>query len=55
MRAGLEVQSTPPWYDVDEAGDLPRLRADLRRDPRRAPRTLRYLDRLGVAAVELAS
>jgi len=55
-RAGLAVHTTAPWYDVDELGDLPRLHADLRQDPGRAPRTLRRLDRLGVAAAaDLAS
>lgn len=54
-RAGLAVRSTTPWYDVDEVDDLSRLHTDLRCDPGRAPRTLRCLDRLGMAAVELAS
>jgi len=56
-RAGLSPALTAPWYDVDGAADLPRLHADLRADPGRAPRTLRCLDALGEApdAVELAS
>jgi glycosyltransferase A (GT-A) superfamily protein (DUF2064 family) len=54
--AGLEVRHTASWYDVDARGDLPRLHADLQAAPHRAPRTLRCLDALGVAAAaEVAS
>jgi uncharacterized protein len=56
-RAGLSLALTAPWYDVDGAADLPRLHADLRADPGRAPHTLRCLEALDDApdAVELAS
>lgn len=46
-RAGLHVERTAPWYDVDGAGDLDRLAADLGGDPSRAPHTLRALEALG--------
>lgn len=56
QRHGLDVASVAPWYDVDTAADLDRLQADLRSDPRRAPRTLRQLDEWAAgAAVERAS
>jgi uncharacterized protein len=55
-RSGMEITVTPPWYDVDEAGDLARLHADLVASPLRAPATLRFLDLLDVAgASRLAS
>ena len=41
---GLGVALTEAWYDVDEASDLARLAADLRRTPARAPRTAAWLD-----------
>jgi hypothetical protein len=44
---GLEIAVTAPWYDVDGVADLDRLRADLLRDPLRAPRTLHCLQALG--------
>lgn len=44
---GLEVALLPAWYDVDEAGDLDRLRTDLAADARLAPHTRAALDRVG--------
>lgn len=53
---GLDVATVAPWYDVDTAADLDRLHADLRSDPQRASRTLRWLDqRAAAATVERAS
>jgi hypothetical protein len=40
---GLGVALTEAWYDVDEATDLARLGAELRRTPARAPRTAAWL------------
>lgn len=40
---GLSVAVAPVWYDVDVAADLSRLRADLRAEPARAPRTAALL------------
>jgi len=40
---GLGVALTKAWYDVDEASDLARLAAELRRTPARAPRTAAWL------------
>jgi uncharacterized protein len=40
---GLGVALTRAWYDVDEATDLARLAAELRRTPARAPRTAAWL------------
>lgn len=40
---GLSVAVAPLWYDVDVAADLLRLRADLRAEPARAPRTAALL------------
>src|SRR5574342_76991 len=40
---GLSVAVVPVWYDVDVAADLSRLRADLRAEPARAPRTAALL------------
>jgi uncharacterized protein len=40
---GLGVALTQAWYDVDEASDLARLAAELRRTPARAPRTATWL------------
>ena len=37
--AGLRVHRAPAWYDVDEAADLDRLRADLAADSPAAPAT----------------
>ena len=44
---GARVALLPPWYDVDTAGDLERLRDELRSYPSRAPHTFRYLQRNG--------
>ncbi|GAB4210627.1 MAG: TIGR04282 family arsenosugar biosynthesis glycosyltransferase [Sandaracinaceae bacterium] len=44
--AGLTATCVTPWYDVDVAADLRVLRAELGRDPRRAPRTAAVLARL---------
>ena len=48
--ADLAVTLLPPWYDVDDAGGLARLRADLVADPAVAPRTRAALARLGETA-----
>jgi uncharacterized protein len=42
----LSVARTREWYDVDHAGDLERLAADLHADPTRAPATSAFLLRL---------
>lgn len=42
-RAGLSVYEAPAWHDVDEPGDLDRLRAELSREPGLAPYTARVL------------
>ena len=39
----LSVRLTDPFYDIDVAGDLIRLAAELRIDPARAPRTAAWL------------
>jgi rSAM/selenodomain-associated transferase 1 len=44
--AGLSMHEGDPWYDVDEPGDLARLREDLVAHPERAPRTADILGRL---------
>ena len=43
--AALEAAVTvlPPWYDVDEAADLEKLRHDLDAAPEAAPRTRAFL------------
>ena len=41
--AGLSAYEGPAWYDVDEPGDLVRLREDLSGHPGLAPRTARVL------------
>ena len=41
--AGLSASLLPPWYDVDTAHDLRRLRGDLRRGVARAPATAEML------------
>lgn len=40
---GLALTLLPPWYDVDDAAALNRLRADLLDDPDAAPRTRAWL------------
>ena len=44
--AGLSVHEGEPWYDVDEPGDLARLREELDAWPRLAPRTADFLGRI---------
>ncbi|MBA2617393.1 MAG: TIGR04282 family arsenosugar biosynthesis glycosyltransferase [Rubrobacter sp.] len=44
--AGLSVYEGDPWYDVDEPGDLARLREELGARPERAPWTADVLGRL---------
>ncbi len=39
----LDVTLLPPWYDVDDAPALDRLRADLKEAPATAPATAAYL------------
>jgi len=50
---GLSVHLTDPFYDIDVAGDLPRLAAELRLAPARAPRTAVWLKQWGQAVAEL--
>jgi uncharacterized protein len=40
---GLSVHEGEPWYDVDEPGDLARLREELAAWPHLAPRTAEFL------------
>jgi glycosyltransferase A (GT-A) superfamily protein (DUF2064 family) len=49
----MDLRLLPPWYDVDDAGGLRRLRADLAAagGSPRAPRTARVLDSLGSRVV----
>ena len=44
--AGLRLEETAPWRDVDLPADLDALARDLSRDPLRAPATARVLARL---------
>lgn len=44
--AGLRLEETRPWHDVDLPADLDRLAAEIARDPLRAPATARALARL---------
>jgi rSAM/selenodomain-associated transferase 1 len=44
--AGLSVYEGDPWYDVDEPGDLVRLRGELAARPHLAPRTAEFLGRM---------
>jgi rSAM/selenodomain-associated transferase 1 len=46
---GLAVETTAPWYDVDEPHDLERLARDLRRAPASARRTAALLARWQLA------
>ena len=50
--AGLDVTLLPPWYDVDDAPALDRLRADLADAPDVAPRTRAALHRLDAETVQ---
>jgi rSAM/selenodomain-associated transferase 1 len=43
---GLSVYEGAPWYDVDEPGDLARLRQELGARPHLAPRTAKFLGRM---------
>ena len=43
---GLTPTVLPPWFDVDDADDLPRLRALLANEPERAPHTAAALERM---------
>ncbi len=40
---GIRVDLLPEWYDVDSAGELERLSAELASHPERAPATCRFL------------
>lgn len=55
-RMGLEVVELPPWFDVDDAGDLARLVDDLagagtKLVPYAAPATRSWVERMGMAAL----
>ena len=45
-RRGLTVHELPEWYDVDVEADLDRLRRDLEQEPRAAPHTWDFLQRV---------
>ena len=49
---GLSVGFADPFYDIDVAGDLTRLAAELRLAPIRAPRTARWLKEWELAAAQ---
>src|SRR4030088_631822 len=49
----LSVGFTDPFYDIDVAGDLTRLAAELRLAPSRAPRTAVWLKQWGPAVAQL--
>jgi len=44
---GLSVTLAPPWFDIDHAEDLPRLKQLLHREPTRSPATLHELESCG--------
>ncbi|HEX6852574.1 MAG TPA: TIGR04282 family arsenosugar biosynthesis glycosyltransferase [Candidatus Polarisedimenticolaceae bacterium] len=44
--AGVRLEQTLPWHDVDLPADLDRLAAEVARDPLRAPATARVVARL---------
>jgi len=46
----LSVGFADPFYDIDVAGDLIRLAAELRLNPAKAPRTARWLKEWEFAA-----
>jgi rSAM/selenodomain-associated transferase 1 len=48
----LSVGFADPFYDIDVAGDLTRLAAELRLAPTRAPRTARWLKEWDLAAAQ---
>lgn len=45
-KEALNVVLVPTWYDVDDAGDLPRLRADLATSPAAGKHTRQFLERV---------
>ncbi len=49
----LSIGFTDPFYDIDVAGDLTRLAAELRLAPARAPRTAAWLTEWGQAVAQL--
>ena len=49
---GLSVGFSDPFYDIDVAGDLARLAAELRLAPTRAPRTARWLKEWELVAAQ---
>lgn len=49
VERGFSVATTQEWFDVDDAEDLERLRAELARGTLRAPRTATALARLKLA------
>jgi len=49
----LSVHLTNPFYDIDVAGDLTRLAAELRLAPAKAPRTASWLEQWGQAVAQL--
>ena len=53
QRLELSVVMAAPFYDIDVADDLTRLRAELRQAPARAPRTAQWLQDWEVAASHL--
>jgi len=52
---GLSVHLTDPFYDIDVAGDLTRLAAELRLAPARAPRTAVWLKQWGQTVAKLGT
>jgi rSAM/selenodomain-associated transferase 1 len=50
---GLSTGFTDPFYDIDVAGDLIRLAAELRIAPTKAPRTAVWLEQWGHAVAQL--
>ncbi len=48
LEAGLALEETERWHDVDVAADLSRLSAELGRHPSRAPATAAFLAGLGL-------
>lgn len=50
---GLSVRLTDPFYDIDMAGDLKQLEAELRLAPHRAPRSAEWLKEWAQTVAEL--
>lgn len=48
QRLQLNVEQLPPWYDVDDAETLQKLRHDLAEHPEWAPQTLQFLQTLKI-------